>query len=131
MAIHTTQHNTCNRCHVSESTHVPRFPCLQVWNLVAGSNSASVSVCKDPLDQAVQAVHVELPHDIFSLVQLHLIYSQHLRQLHGVDIYSPKGRALKHCQDKIVKVSGPAGAPCYKVLLKDSPNPLLGSGPPL
>ena len=58
---------------------------------MAGSHGAGVSVCKDLLDQVVQPAHVELPHNVFSLVQLHLVFYQ------LVVTWSPMGRPLKHC----------------------------------
>ena len=51
---------------------------------MASRHSPGVSVGKDPLDQGVQPAHVELPHDVFSLVQLHLVFSLLLLHLHGV-----------------------------------------------
>ena len=58
---------------------------------MAGSHGAGVSVCKDLLDEVVQPAHVELPHNVFSLVQLHLVFYQ------LVVTWSPMGRPLKHC----------------------------------
>ena len=57
---------------------------------MAGSHGAGVSVCKDLLDEVVQPAHVELPHNVFSLVQLHLVFYQLVLHLHPVVTWSPK-----------------------------------------